>query len=144
MEKNQYTCIGPTGQRITFTSGGDIGRAVARLAILALDPAAAPNVPDHVQIAGSVVSYEDVRDLVAKIKGIEKGEIHSEDIAQHKNSLPEEREKPGSVLHYIRYVFRLAATQEGRTYQDIFVFAVEACSWEKTSLTFQGKTQTSS
>ncbi|KAM5542741.1 hypothetical protein V8D89_003702 [Ganoderma adspersum] len=102
VEKNQYVCIGPPNQRVAFTSTADIGRAAARLAVLALGPATAPNVPDHVRIAGSVVSYEDVRDLVAAIKGVEKGEIRSESLEEHKKSLPGEREKPGSMLHYIR------------------------------------------
>lgn len=109
MEKNRYGCIGPPNQRVTFTSTADIGRAVARLAILALDAATAPSVPDHVRITGSVVSYEDVRDLVSVIKGVKKGEIRSEDLEEHKKSLPGEREQPGSILHYIRCVFRVAA-----------------------------------
>ncbi|PIL30677.1 hypothetical protein GSI_07381 [Ganoderma sinense ZZ0214-1] len=108
VEKNRYECIGPPNQRVAFTSTADIGRAVARLAILelALDHDTSTllmaSVPEHVRIAGSVVSFEDVRDLVSEIKGGAKGEIRSEDLAAHKKSLPGEREKAGSILHYIR------------------------------------------
>ncbi|KAI1791498.1 hypothetical protein LXA43DRAFT_1139663 [Ganoderma leucocontextum] len=97
VEENEYGCIGPPNQRVAFTSTMDIGWAVARLAV----PATAPNVADHVRISGSVVSYEDVRDLVSEIKGVRKGEVRSEDLEAHKKSLPGEREKPGSSLHYI-------------------------------------------
>ena len=85
-----------------MTSMADIGRAVARLAILALDPATAASVPDELRIAGDTVTYEDVRDLVARIKGVGKGDIKSEDLAQRKNAL---RENPGgNFLEYLRYV----------------------------------------
>ena len=121
-------CIGPPNQRVAFTSTADIGRAAARLAVLALGPATAPNVPDHVRIAGSVVSYEDVRDLVGEIKGVEKGEIRSEDLEEHKQSLPGEREKPGSMMHYIRCVaLQMAAQalrQEKANWKIVFVLLV--------------------
>ncbi len=52
------------------------------------DPAtSAPNVPEHVRISGNVISYEDVRDLVSEIKGVEKGEIRNEDLEEHTSKL---------------------------------------------------------
>ena len=72
------------------------------LSLLALDPATAATVPDEVRIAGSSVSFEEVRDIVARVKGVEKGKIVSEDLAAHKKALSE---KPGEdFLGYLRSV----------------------------------------
>ncbi|KAH9890553.1 NAD-P-binding protein [Cubamyces lactineus] len=100
VEKNAYTCIGPPSQKVTFTSKADIGRALARLSALALEPLTAAKVPDELRIAGTIVSYEDVRDLVSRAKGVPKGEIKSEDLAQLKDTL---QQTPGShIVNYIR------------------------------------------
>ena len=57
-------------------------------------------MPDEARIAGNVASYEDVRDIVATIKGAEKGEIKSEDLAELKGKLA--KGESSSVLNYIR------------------------------------------
>ncbi|KAI0373207.1 NAD-P-binding protein [Pilatotrama ljubarskyi] len=92
VKNNVYTCYGSPSQRFTATDRRDIGRSVARLAILALDPATAHKVLDELRIAGSTVSYEEVRDIVARVKGVPKGEIKSEDLAQLKGRI---RQDPG-------------------------------------------------
>ena len=56
-------------------------------------------MPDEVRIAGNVASYEDVRDIVATIKGVEKADIKSEDLAELKGKLAKGE---SSVLDYIR------------------------------------------
>ncbi|KAI0355070.1 NAD-P-binding protein [Trametes cingulata] len=102
VKNNVYTCYGPPSQRYTTTDTKDIGRSVARLAILALDPATAHKVPDELRIAGSTVSFEEVRDIVARVKGVPKGEIKSEDLAQLKERI---RQDPGkNFLDYLRVV----------------------------------------
>lgn len=81
-----------------------MGRALARLCTLALDPLTAPQVPDELRISGNAVTYEDVRDLIAEAKGVQKGEIKSEDLEKLKHKL---RDTPDShVVEYIRCVAR--------------------------------------
>ncbi|KAI0373209.1 NAD-P-binding protein [Pilatotrama ljubarskyi] len=100
LENNVFTCIGPPSQKITFTSKADIGRALARLSELALGPLTANKVPEELRIAGTVVSYESIRDLIARSKGIQKGEVKSENLEQLKNKL---RQTPGAhIVEYIR------------------------------------------
>ncbi|KAI0642076.1 NAD(P)-binding protein [Trametes meyenii] len=100
---NTYTCYGSPTQRFSATSRADIGRSVARLAIVALDPATASKVPDELRVAGTTASYEDIRDLIAKTKGIPKGEVKSEDLAVLKARI---RQDPGkNFLDYIHVVF---------------------------------------
>ncbi|KAI0355068.1 NAD-P-binding protein [Trametes cingulata] len=100
IENNVFTCIGPSSQRVTFTSKADIGRALARVSELALGPLTADKVPDELRIAGTVVSFDDVRDLIARSKGVQKGEVKSEDLDQLKTKL---RQTPGShIAEYIR------------------------------------------
>ncbi|KAI0737942.1 hypothetical protein C8Q80DRAFT_1293357 [Daedaleopsis nitida] len=101
IEHNKLTCVGPPTARVAFTSTADIGRAVARLALLALDAETALQVPDDARIAGCVVSYDDVRELVANVKGLERDAvaITSENLGQLKARL---KNGDGSVLEYIR------------------------------------------
>ncbi|RDX52838.1 NAD-P-binding protein [Lentinus brumalis] len=101
LENNTYSCVGSPAQRIAFTSTADIGRTVAELACLALDPETASHVGVAVRIAGTVVSYEDVRDMVAKIKGLERGAISTGDLWNKKRELQEQGGQ-ASVLEYIR------------------------------------------
>ncbi|KAI0700548.1 NAD-P-binding protein [Cerioporus squamosus] len=100
LENNAFSCIGPSAQRVAFTSTADIGRAVAELACLALNPETAPQVGGDVCIAGTVASYDDVRDMVAKIKG-ERGVISTGDLWIKKREL-QELGGQASVLDYIR------------------------------------------
>ncbi|KAI0666953.1 NAD-P-binding protein [Trametes maxima] len=91
-EKNAYDVCGPPNQKFSLTSIEDIGRAIASLSVLALDPSAALNVPDAVRIAGYTTSFEDIRDTVARVKDVPKGVIKSKDLAMLKESL---RRDPG-------------------------------------------------
>ncbi|KAI0769757.1 hypothetical protein BD413DRAFT_477275 [Trametes elegans] len=100
LEHNIFTPYGPASQRFAVTSKADIGRAVARLALLALDPTTSAQVPDEVRIAGSIVTFEGVRDLYAQVKGLPKGQIKSEDLAQKKEGL--RQNKDSSILEYLR------------------------------------------
>ncbi|KAI0630223.1 hypothetical protein C8Q77DRAFT_249300 [Trametes polyzona] len=101
LEKNVYTPYGSASAKFATTSKADIGRAVASLSLLALDPSSAASVPDEVRIAGSIVSFEDVRDIVARVKGVAPGEIKSEDAEKVKNQLREQK-GDGSILDYLR------------------------------------------
>ena len=82
---NEFTAYGSPAQRVTFTSLRDIGRAVARLAILAA--ADAGSVPDDVRIAGGTVTFEDVRDIVAKVRGVAPVRIRTEDLRAKREML---------------------------------------------------------
>ncbi|EIW60916.1 NAD-P-binding protein [Trametes versicolor FP-101664 SS1] len=100
IDNNLFTCFGPSTQKVSFTSKADVGRALARLCTLALDPLTAPQVPDELRISGNAVTYEDVRDLIAEVKGVQKGEIKSEELEKLKHKL---RDTPDShVVEYIR------------------------------------------
>ncbi|KAL1947247.1 hypothetical protein VTO73DRAFT_14208 [Trametes versicolor] len=100
IDNNLFTCFGRSTQKVSFTSKADVGRALARLCTLALEPLTAPQVPDELRISGNAVTYEDVRDLIAEAKGVQKGEIKSEDLEKLKHKL---RDTPGShVVEYIR------------------------------------------
>ncbi|KAI0628747.1 NAD-P-binding protein [Trametes polyzona] len=100
LENNAFTCFGAPSQRISFTSTADVGRALARLSTLALEPLTAGKVPDELRISGSTASFEEVRDLVARARGVQKGVIGSEDLELRKRAL---RDTPGShVADYIR------------------------------------------
>ncbi|KAI0648382.1 NAD-P-binding protein [Trametes meyenii] len=102
VEKNAYTCYGPPSQRFSTTSTADVGRSVVRLAALSLDPASALRVPEELRIVGSTVSYEDVRGIVARVKGVARGEIESKDLTQFKNRI---RQDPGqNYQDYLRVV----------------------------------------
>ncbi|CDO71860.1 hypothetical protein BN946_scf184940.g7 [Trametes cinnabarina] len=86
--------------KITFTSTSDVGRALARISTLALEPLTAGKVPDELRICGTTISFEDVRDWVADAKGLQKAEVRSESLAEAKDRL---RRTPGShIADYIR------------------------------------------
>ena len=104
LAKNTYTCIGSPSQKFTLTAAADIGRSIARLAILSLDPQTAAGVPGDVRITGQMTNYEEIRDIVARVKGVEKGQIVSEDLAAKKDGLKELRNSPGAILSYLRSV----------------------------------------
>ncbi|TFK80642.1 hypothetical protein K466DRAFT_558868 [Polyporus arcularius HHB13444] len=99
VEKNVYTSLGPASNRIATTAGDDIGRSVARLAVLSLDPATASTVPTDLRIAGQNVSYEEIRDAVARVKGVPKGEIRSKSLEEFNSNL--KAHPTGNVLDYI-------------------------------------------
>ncbi|KAI0737950.1 NAD-P-binding protein [Daedaleopsis nitida] len=99
---NTFTTYGSPSTKLSSTSRVDIAKAIARLSILALDPATSAKVPDELRIAGSTTTIEEIRDVVARVKGVEKGKIVSEDLAAHKKALSE---KPGeNFLGYLRVI----------------------------------------
>ena len=104
IEKNTFAPYGSPSQKVTFTSLPDIGKAVAQLSILAIDPSTSAKVPNELRIAGSTHSTEEIRDIVARVKGVEKGQIVSEDLAAKKDGLKELRNSPGAILSYLRSV----------------------------------------
>ncbi|KAI0675004.1 NAD(P)-binding protein [Trametes maxima] len=99
VKSNTYTVYGPPTTRFSSTSKVDVGRAVVRFAMLSLDPMIASKVPDYVRIAGSTVSYEEVRDIVARVKDVPRAEIKSEDREALKEHI---RQDPGK--HFTDYV----------------------------------------
>ncbi|KAI0333181.1 NAD-P-binding protein [Cubamyces sp. BRFM 1775] len=102
LEKNTYLCYGSPNQKLSVTARVDIGRAVARLAILALAPDTASKVPDEVRIAGATTTYEEIRDTVARAKGVPKAEITVKDLKQLKDSI---RRDPGkNFFDYLNVV----------------------------------------
>ncbi|KAI0333182.1 NAD-P-binding protein [Cubamyces sp. BRFM 1775] len=76
-----YEFTGSSSQRVTFTSMDDIGRSAARLALLAVDPATASQVPDELRIAGTTASVEEIRDIVVRHTG-KQGTIKCNDLAE--------------------------------------------------------------
>ncbi|KAI0745962.1 hypothetical protein C8Q76DRAFT_765012 [Earliella scabrosa] len=100
IKHNRYIALGDPKNRFAVTSEYDIGRALARLSILALDPATSASVPEDVRIAGQNLNYEDIRDAVARVKGVPKGEIVSEDLAAHKKMLQETKDKV--IFEFVR------------------------------------------
>ncbi|PIL30680.1 hypothetical protein GSI_07384 [Ganoderma sinense ZZ0214-1] len=101
IKNNAFSGYGSATQRISGTSVVDIGRAVARLSILATNPTTVASVPDHVRIAGSTASLEEIRDIVAGVKGVAPGQIKTEDLAEKKAAL----KVPGvSFLEYLKVV----------------------------------------
>ena len=74
---------------------------IARLTVLALDPATKGSVPNNVRVFGQNVSVEEIRDAVARMKGIPKGTIQVGDVAQVKKKLKENQ--PPTRMSIIDY-----------------------------------------
>lgn len=100
--QNVYTIFGPSTVKNTLTHQSDIGRSVAQVSVLALDPATAATVPGQLYVAGNVVNYEDLQEIVSRVKGIPKGEIVCKDIAAAKEAL--KKNPTQNVLEYVMYV----------------------------------------
>lgn len=103
-----YTSVGSSDAKTATTAKADIGRALAELALLTLNPETAASVPDDVHVAGNNVSYREVRDIVQRVRaelGVQPaGEIklQSLDLAAFKENLKKEqleKPKPGPVEH---------------------------------------------
>ena len=95
---NSYKVLGSPSTPFPATAQPDIVRAVARLALLALDPATADSVPTNgVHIAGNNVNVKDIAAAVTRMRGVQPGTIESSDLAGVKESLiaasPEEQGK---------------------------------------------------
>ncbi|KAI0717976.1 hypothetical protein C8T65DRAFT_99221 [Cerioporus squamosus] len=100
---NTFTCYDPPSARFGMTDLADIGRAIAQLSVLALDPNTAGSVPDDVRIAGQNVSMEDIRDAVARVKGVAPGKIvNLGDPAPAKKALRDEY--PSSQYRIFDYI----------------------------------------
>ena len=100
VENNIYSPLGPGSLRIAVTAEDDIARSIARLAVLSLDSATASTVPTYVRIAGQNVSYEEIRDAVARVKGVPKGEIKSYDLHEYKKKL--QASPSDFIMDYVR------------------------------------------
>ncbi|KAI9059751.1 NAD-P-binding protein [Trametes sanguinea] len=100
LQNNIFACYGSPTQKVTFTSMSDVGRSLARLSTLALEPLTVSKVPEELRISGTATSFEDVRDLVAQVKGLQKAEVKTEGLEEAKDRL---RQTPGShIVDYIR------------------------------------------
>ncbi|KAI0324899.1 NAD(P)-binding protein [Cubamyces sp. BRFM 1775] len=93
LARNTYICVGSPGEKFTLTAAADIGRSIARLAILSLDQQTAARVPDDVRITGQAASYEEIRDTVARVKGVPPAEVTTKDLNQFKDDIIQEPDK---------------------------------------------------
>ncbi|KAH9918415.1 uncharacterized protein BXZ73DRAFT_52982 [Epithele typhae] len=98
---NTFTALGDPHTRFAATALPDIARAVARLALLALDPATRDDVPAVVHVYGDNVSVAEIRDAVARVKGVEKGPIEVGDVAAVKQRLRENQ--PPTLMDIVDY-----------------------------------------
>ncbi|KAH9890570.1 NAD(P)-binding protein [Cubamyces lactineus] len=98
VERNTYTSYVSPTHKFSTTAMADIGRAVARLSILALDPSTASAVPDEVQIAGTTTTYEEIRDVMARVRGVPRGDIEVRDVGELEEDI--RRSEPGSKTFY--------------------------------------------
>ncbi|KAI0755213.1 hypothetical protein C8Q80DRAFT_1093731 [Daedaleopsis nitida] len=100
--RNTFRCLGSPATKFATTHPADVGRAVARLSLLALDPDPAAAVPDVLRIAGQLVSMEDIRDAVARGRGVLPGSVVSEDLGAVKDAL--RANYPGPLENIADYV----------------------------------------
>ncbi|KAH9857543.1 NAD-P-binding protein [Lenzites betulinus] len=121
-----FSCFGSPAQRVTFCSMPIVAAALVKLSMLALEPSTSGTVPDELRIAGQTVGYEEMRDLVAEIKGSQKAEIRSEDLEEHKERL---RQAPGShVVDYIRVLMGEGEVDFSGDNANALLFTTEASS----------------
>ena len=97
---NVYTIIGPSTAKNTFTHQSDIGRSVAQVAVLALDPATAATVPAQIRVGGNILDFEQIREIVSRVKGIPKGEIVCKDLVEAKEAL--KKNPSPTVFDYVK------------------------------------------
>lgn len=105
----KFTVFGSRDQRITFTSTSDISHALAELSILSLTPATAGTVPDHVHIAGTTHSVNEIKEIVQRVQkevGIKDGkeiEIVEENLDGVIEKLKQEaKEGRGDLFAFLR------------------------------------------
>ena len=65
----------------------DVGRSVAQVAVLALDPATAAAVPARIRIARNIVDTDELQGMATCVNCIPKGEVVCEDIAAAKEAV---------------------------------------------------------
>ncbi|KAH9942385.1 uncharacterized protein BXZ73DRAFT_74651 [Epithele typhae] len=98
IQGNAYRSLGPATSRFSASAEVDIGRAVARLAVLALDPATAARVPGTVRLAPNTTSHAEL--AVARVRGVPRGAVEGGGLGAFKRALSE---KPTDVLvDYLR------------------------------------------
>ncbi|GBE78915.1 putative pinoresinol-lariciresinol reductase 3 [Sparassis crispa] len=106
---NLYTFYGSPNQRVSWTSKGDIGRALAELSLVALSPELSTRVPDYVRLSGETINITDIRESVQRVRkelGHDRGEIvlKSEDLENFKKSTQEAfpHDPKASLAPYLR------------------------------------------
>ena len=79
-EKRTTQCVGSAEPLFGMTAFDDIARAVARVALIALDPAAAASLPEdgRVRVGGQFASVLDIKAAVKRVKGVEL-DVHISD-----------------------------------------------------------------
>lgn len=94
-----YTVAGQPANKFSVTSTADIGLALARLSVLAVENPA--SVPDHVRLSGDAVSIADLAKLVGEARG-ETIEVKTTDAAETKQKVID---NPADLLSLIKYIF---------------------------------------
>lgn len=104
-ENKRFNIIGSKDTKSTYTSMEDIARSVVRTTTVALNSPS--SIPDHIRIAGTTVSWEDIRRIIFEESG-EEFEIVSLDEPKSFRKKTIQREgRTGNAAEYIRYVLRL-------------------------------------
>lgn len=94
---HHYTSVGPATGRFSMTSKDDIGRSLARLAILAAnDPT---SVPDRVRLSGDAKSYQELADIFSRENG-EEIKVSEESVEEFTANMDKENMDPASFLRY--------------------------------------------
>lgn len=93
-----YTVAGQPANKFSVTSTADIGLALARLSVLAVENPA--SVPDHVRLSGDAVSIADLAKLVGEVRG-ETLEVKTTDAAETKQKFID---NPADLLSLVKYV----------------------------------------
>ncbi|KAH9942383.1 uncharacterized protein BXZ73DRAFT_97795 [Epithele typhae] len=103
IKNNQFKSLGPATTRFTLSATTDIGRAVAQLALLALDAPSAARVPDVLCIAPTTTSTAALAETVARVRGVPAGAVEEEDLEAFRKAL---REAPAgkTIIDYLRVI----------------------------------------
>ena len=97
---NKYTALGSPDARVSSTAEIDIARSVAQLAILSLDPATAASVPDNLRVAPVTFSYASLAETVARVRGVPRAKVVSEDLVAYKDALS--KNPTDAIFDYLR------------------------------------------
>ena len=85
-----------------MTAEADAGRAVAQLAVLALDPATSAQVPDNarMRVAPVTLSHAAIAAAAARVQGVPEARVVGEDLTAFKGAL---KERPSeNFFDYLR------------------------------------------
>lgn len=105
--ERKITTYGSPSLRTAYTAKIDIGRSLVRLATLALssDPAVSSTVPEHVRIAGSNLTLQEVKVIIARESGQEIA-IETLDLDDLRESLKRDvlagRVQEGEVVRHLQ------------------------------------------